>query len=174
MARRRSICGEPFRPTRFQISKWRMETRSNRIEIRPNEEWSAMRALIVDEPWISGILSGEKIWEMRSTRVTIRGQIALIRKGSGHVVGVAEIIGCERALESLDEYSDAEPKHRIPPARQRAAFEGGWKIPWVLSNASMLPSPVPYQHPKGAVIWVALKESVIHDVLTQLAIGRNA
>ena len=44
-----------------------------------------MKGLIVDEPWISKILAGEKIWEMRSKTTAVRGQIGLIRKGSGAV-----------------------------------------------------------------------------------------
>jgi len=45
------------------------------------------RALIIDEPWISKILSGEKTLEMRSRHTKIRGRIGLIRKGSGLIVG---------------------------------------------------------------------------------------
>ena len=41
-----------------------------------------MKALIVDEPWITAILKGDKTWEMRKKNCNIRGQIALIRKGS--------------------------------------------------------------------------------------------
>ena len=36
------------------------------------------------------MLSGKKTWEMRSTRN--RGPIGLIRKGSGQVVGIADIV----------------------------------------------------------------------------------
>ena len=50
-------------------------------------ETESMKALIVDEPWISAILRGEKTWEMRKTGCNLRGSIALIRKGAGHVVG---------------------------------------------------------------------------------------
>jgi hypothetical protein len=51
-----------------------------------------MKGLIVDEPWISLIISGKKTWEMRSRNTLVRGRIALIRKGSKAVVGVAEIV----------------------------------------------------------------------------------
>jgi ASCH domain-containing protein len=51
-----------------------------------------MKGLIIDEPWISLILQGEKIWEMRKTACHHRGRIALIRKGSGQVVGIAALL----------------------------------------------------------------------------------
>jgi hypothetical protein len=41
-----------------------------------------MKGLVIDEPWISLIISGEKTWEMRSRNTVVRGRIALIRKGS--------------------------------------------------------------------------------------------
>lgn len=48
-----------------------------------------MDALVIAEPWIGLILDGSKTWEMRSRATRKRGRIALIRKGSGQVVGVA-------------------------------------------------------------------------------------
>ena len=41
-----------------------------------------MKALVIDEPWISAILLGVKTWEMRRGVCNLRGPIALIRKGS--------------------------------------------------------------------------------------------
>lgn len=57
-----------------------------------------MKALIIDEPWISRMLDGSKTWEMRSRSTENRGRFALIRKGSGQVVGVAELAGCRGPL----------------------------------------------------------------------------
>ena len=51
-----------------------------------------MKALVIDEPWITAILKGEKTWEMRKRNCKIRGEIALIRKGSGLVVGTAHVV----------------------------------------------------------------------------------
>lgn len=119
-----------------------------------------MRALVIDEPWISFILRGEKIWEMRKRNCKVRGPIALIRKGSGHVVGVAELVDSRPALTTLQAYADAEKQHRIPPERQASAFRDGWVTPWVISGARPLRRPVPYIHPPGAVIWVTLSPAV--------------
>lgn len=130
-----------------------------------------MKALIVDEPWIGLILRGEKIWEMRKTGCSHRGPIALIRKGSGTVVGVAEVANSLPEIGSLDAYARAEPQHRIPPERQAQAFRDGWRTPWVLANVRVLPKPVPYRHPNGAVIWVNLDEDVAAKVESQLGAG---
>ena len=118
------------------------------------------RALVVDEPWISAILQGEKTWEMRKTACHKRGRVGLIRKGSGLVVGTATLAASLPPLESREAYADAELRHRIPPDRQGDAFDDGWRTPWVLESVRPLPTPVPYDHPNGAVIWVTLQPSV--------------
>lgn len=50
-----------------------------------------IRALVIASPAIDRILEGVKTWEMHSTNCRIRGPIGRIKKGSGKVVGVAEI-----------------------------------------------------------------------------------
>jgi hypothetical protein len=119
-----------------------------------------MNGLIIDEPWITEVLAGRKVWEMRKTTCRIRGRIALIRKGSGQVVGTAEVVDTLPPIETLDAYAAAESRHRIPPHRQSAAFTDGWRHPWILSQARELSTPVPYSHPRGAVIWVKLDPAV--------------
>ncbi|WP_144259502.1 ASCH domain-containing protein [Methylocystis sp. ATCC 49242] len=119
-----------------------------------------MKALIIDEPWITEVLTGRKTWEMRKTACRLRGRIALIRKGSGQVVGTAEVIDTLPPLDTPEAYAAAEDRHRIPPHRQATAFADGWRHPWVLRNARPLATPVPYEHPQGAVIWVTLAPAV--------------
>lgn len=129
-----------------------------------------MKGLVVREPWIDLILSGEKTWEMRSRSTGYRGPVALIRKGSGTIVGVAELVGTRSPL-SPAEMIDTYPLHRIP----RDLIEGGevakWTTPWVLANVRRLASPVPYDHPAGAVTWVRLSPAVLQAVEAQLAGG---
>lgn len=126
-----------------------------------------MRALVIDEPWISAILKGHKTWEMRKRNCNIRGPIALVRKGSGHVVGVANLVDSRPALTTREAYAAAEDKHQIPPERQASAFRDGWVTPWVISGARALSRPVPYRHPSGAVIWVTLDPDVADAVKAQ-------
>lgn len=127
-----------------------------------------MKALIIDEPGIGRILSGEKTWEMRNGRCRHRGPIALIRKGSGHVVGVAELADSLPAIASLSTYAEAAAAHRIASERQATAFADGRRIPWVMEKARALPKPVPYRHPSGAVIWVILEPEVVAAIEAQL------
>jgi hypothetical protein len=124
-----------------------------------------LKGLVIDEPWIGLILEGKKTREMRKTGCSHRGQIALIRKGSGQVVGVADVVDSLPSIETKAAYAAAESKHGIPPDRQTRAYEDGWRTPWVLANARHLPSLVPYSHPPGAVIWVNLDEAVSAAVL---------
>lgn len=118
-----------------------------------------MKGLVIREPWIGMIIAGKKFWEMRSKATSIRGEIGLIRAGSGLVCGVAELVDCmsaltpERMLETVD-------CHAIPIDQQPGAIANGWTVPWVLRNVRRVEPPVPYVHPFGAVTWVNLSEDV--------------
>ena len=127
-----------------------------------------MQALVIDESWIGKILRGEKTWEMRKTACHKRGRIALIRKGSGLVVGTGEVAGSLPSIKTRQAYADAESFHGIPTERQAAAFTDGWTTPWVLADTRPLASPVPYQHPSGAVIWINLSDTVSSRILAQV------
>jgi ASCH domain len=131
-----------------------------------------MKGLIIDEPWIGLILLGEKTWEMRKTACHHRGRIALIRKGSGRIVGTADVIDSFQSLDTTEAYARAEPQHRIQPSRQELAFSDGWRTPWVLANAHTLGAPVPYKHPSGAVIWVNLDPEVSTGTMKTPIVGR--
>jgi len=125
------------------------------------------KAVVVDEPWLSKILAGEKVWEMRSKRTRYRGAIGLIRKGSGHIVGMARLAECLTALSPLD-FARHEAKHRIPPSQQDEALRRRWHFPWVLEEARALPRPVQFSHRSGQVIWVRLDDDA--DLAIQSAL----
>ena len=126
-----------------------------------------MKGLIVDEPWISLILRGEKCWEMRSQATAVRGIVALIRKGSGTVVGVVRVTGCRGPLD-LDELRSDADKHRVPIVEFESGRAAKWTTAWELADAQLLPTPVPYRHPYGAVIWVNLEDGVAAAVEGQI------
>ena len=124
------------------------------------------KGLVIREPYVSLLMSGEKIWEMRKQNTKIRGLVGLIRKGSGHVVGVAELVECRGPLNAGN-YAEFFDKHRVPKEEQAQAVADGWVTPWVLKGARRLPKPVPYQHKSGAVIWVTLDPDVAEAVSRQ-------
>jgi hypothetical protein len=99
-----------------------------------------VKALIVREPWIGLILSGSKDWEMRRRGVSYRGTIALVRGGSGLVVGVCELVDVLPGLDR-EAFDGAEGRHGIPAEARPRAFELGWTVPWVLSRARPLSIP---------------------------------
>jgi hypothetical protein len=116
-----------------------------------------MKALIIKEPWVSLILSGKKTWELRSRDTLIRGRIALIRKGSGTVVGVADLTATLPNLSRPDLMTNVA-KHQVP--QHAIGLDFSWNVAWVLQGARPLREPVPYQHRRGAVIWVNLPPEV--------------
>lgn len=107
------------------------------------------RALIVRKPWVDLILSGEKVWEMRSMATHIRGRIGIIEQGSGRVVGEVDLVDCfsNLSLQQLVEHTD---KHRILDQR----FLVQWPIAWKLASPERYLRPLAYRHPSGAVVWV--------------------
>lgn len=117
------------------------------------------KALIIDDPWITKIMNGTKIWEMRSTSAKQRGWIGLIKKGSGHVVGVAKMVGADGPL-SDQKMIDNVDKHHIPSDIFLAGKFSKHRHAWIMSSAVRLQRPVRYQHKSGAVIWVALDQQV--------------
>ena len=126
-----------------------------------------MKGIIIDEPWISLILSGQKTWEMRKNANHDRGLVGLIRKGSGHVVGTVILTGSLLAIDPK-EYAATEHLHAIKGDRQEWAVAEGYLVPWVLEGARPLPRPVPYSHKLGSQSRVILEEPVARMVRDQV------
>ena len=125
-----------------------------------------MKGLIIDEPWVSLIVSEKKTWEMRSRNTQVRGCIALIRKGSKTVIGVADSVGTLPKLPTSELRSNFT-KHGVPESEIDENFK--WNTTWVLQRARSLREPVPYCHPAGAVIWVNLDPTVAAEIENRLA-----
>ena len=96
---------------------------------------------------------------MRSTNTNKRGPIALIKQGSGQIIGIANIVGVKGPL-SFQEKLDNINKHQISIERLQSGETAKWNIAWILENAQLLTSPVDYKHPNGAVTWVTLEPEV--------------
>lgn len=107
-----------------------------------------MKALIIKKHWINKIFNEGKVWEMRSRPTRITGKIQLIESGSGTIVGEAVLINGQNKPIAPDlKHFD---KHKIDDISLLKKY----KYPWILQNAKRYKKPIPYNHPKGAVIWV--------------------
>ncbi len=124
-----------------------------------------LKGLIIKEPWIGLIIAGKKTWEMRSRDTRVRGRIALIRKGSKFVVGIADLVNTIPDL-SVQELRANVARHQVDALQLDESFK--WKTAWVLDRARSLGEPVPYQHPRGAVIWVDLDAATTRRVEEQV------
>ena len=125
--------------------------------MRSDEEIAEVTGLVIRSPWIEKILSGEKTWEVRSSRVNMRGPIALIKSKTGSIFGTCRIVDCIGPL-SLTQMLANEEKHRVSETMLSTYCRPGQSYAWVLADASPFPQPIPYRHPAGAVIWVRLSE----------------
>lgn len=137
-----------------------------------NDIWVS-KGLVIDAPWISLILSGQKDWEMRSTGTSHRGWFGLIWKGMGSVYGIARLAGAGGPM-SPQEMIAAFEHHRIPEEMIRSGAVAKWNRPWFLTDVIRLPTPVRYKHPNGAVTWVELSENVRFAIKDQTVALRGA
>jgi hypothetical protein len=122
-----------------------------------------MKGLIIREPWIDMILDGTKTWELRTQRTSVRGEIALIRQGTGQIEGVTHLVD---SLPPLDPegLAGSVQFHGVSLSEQAIVILNGWLFPWLIVNTRRLSSPVPYHHPNGAVTWVSLDFTVTQSI----------
>jgi hypothetical protein len=140
---------------------------------KPNPDRKITRGLIIREPWVGMILDGQKDWEMRTSATKIRGPIALIAAGSGKIIGTADLCDVQGPF-SHAQMAFNQARHRIP-AEEIGKGEGArWNTAWVMKDAQRLDTPVPYEHPSGAVIWVALDDKTQARLARALAPKRKA
>jgi hypothetical protein len=115
------------------------------------------KALISRSPHVENILSGKKTWEIRGCNTKTRGEIELIKSGTGTIVGKCEIIDVIGPI-NINELERHIDKHCVPLNRFNDVFGDYKKIyAWVLDNAFKYKSPIKYKNPKGAVVWVKLQ-----------------
>lgn len=127
----------------------------------PEKEYEA-RGLLILEPWISKILGRQKRWELRTRPTKIRGRIALIRSGSGLVVGTADLTNCIKLDEEM--LRKNLHKHRVPiedALRYLRSTRDRVLYAWVMTDARRYKKPRPYAHRGGAVIWHGLTKDYL-------------
>lgn len=125
------------------------------------------KGLVIREPWIDLILSGQKTWEMRSQAPSYRGWIGLIRKGSGCVSAIARLAEVGAPL-SMAEMVATIDRHQIPERMIRSGEVAKWTTPWKLSDIRVLRRPVPYHHPNGAILLFTLDPEARAAIAAQL------
>jgi hypothetical protein len=155
-----------YAPTAVRLNNTASDP-SSRLAAQKKSDEAKMQGLLIREPHIGRILSGKKTWEMRKGNCRKHETIALIKSGSGTVVGIADIAG------SLPRLTEAEmlatyDKHQLDASDVANPEMADWRTPWILKNIKKLDKPVPYEHPKGAVIWAALSDDVIKQIQRQV------
>ncbi len=115
-----------------------------------------MRGLIIRKEPLDEILAGRKTWEIRGGNVSIRGLVGLIQSKSGLIVGRCKLVDVVGPL-TLQQYKAAARKHRGDSSRRSLPYPGR-TYAWVLKDAHRLPTPIPYRHKPGAVVWVKLSD----------------
>jgi predicted transcriptional regulator len=113
-----------------------------------------MRGLIIRSPYVEWILDGKKTWEIRGSNSHVRGKIALIRSGSGLVVGTCNLVDVMGPLSLLELKQNAAKLGKKRSEISATSYEKTYA--WVLSNAKRLKHPRRYKHRPGAIIWVKL------------------
>lgn len=126
-----------------------------------------MRALVIRRPWIDKILEGEKTWEIRGSRTSVRNQIGLITSRSRAVVGVCDLVECIGPLTSGVFRKNAKKAGMRPGEATLGYYRQTYA--WVVKNAQQLARPVEYRHPSGAVIWVRLESDVEKKIRAEIA-----
>lgn len=103
------------------------------------------RGLVIMPKPLEDILSGVKSMELRSKPNRKLGPIALIRKGSGQIFGVAEIFESVGPM-SFDEFCAWAREHAVEQSRLAEVYGRGWVYGWRMRNIIRLMSPVGYVH----------------------------
>lgn len=114
-----------------------------------------MNGLIIRSPYVEMILDGKKTWEIRGRKTAVRGKIALIRGGSGLVVGTCELVDVVGPLSNRELRKNARRAGLKPSEADPSVYEKTYA--WVMKNAKKFGCPRRYKHPSGAVIWVRLR-----------------
>lgn len=120
------------------------------------------KGLIIREPWISMILDGMKTWELRSSSTAHRGRVALIASGTATVLGEVNLVGARGPL-TRDDLANNVSRHQVERDWETQDMPYKAVHAWILERPVRYASPVPYIHPKGAVIWVNLPQR--HGIL---------
>lgn len=113
-----------------------------------------MDILIVKPKWADRILEYNKLWEIRGSNISKRGKIAIAKSGTGCVFGTVNLIGSIPLTKEL--WDTNEKNHQVDISWGELLKIYKKPYAWIFEYGSVekYQTPVPYEHPKGAVIWV--------------------
>ena len=131
---------------------------------------STLSAIPIREPWIDMILAKKKKWEIRSKFTKKIGPVALIKAGSGTVVGTAILAEVIQLIPKLAFENADIMGFKGFTKKDANDFDGEYA--WVFKNVVKFKTPVPYKHPSGAVTWVTLDEATTKSVMTEEKISQ--
>lgn len=126
------------------------------------------RGLVIRQPWLDHIMAGRKRWEIRSRPCRVSGIIALIEAGHGRIRAVAHLTACRGPLQPEDWIEAARDGDIVGPEAQALGYLNAYA--WELGQVQSLRHPVPYVHPRGAIIWVRLPQEVQQAVLKNIPV----
>src|SRR5208283_4018534 len=109
---------------------------------------SQMRCLKIDDKWVTLILNGCKLWEIRRTNTMIRERIALGNTKTMCYVGYATLIdSVEMNIEELKKHND---DHQANDFLDEYAKGKETLFAWILKDVQVEPKPRPYNYSTGS------------------------
>lgn len=117
------------------------------------------KGLLVREPWASALVEGRKTMELRGAKTAHRGRTAIIRAGTGLVIGEASLVDVRGPFTRSD-LALIVDEHLVRADWETAEIPYRRTYGWMFTAAIEYEVPKPYRHPPGAVIWVNLRASV--------------
>lgn len=125
-------------------------------------------ALIIKKEWLDQIIppiteasvpvisqNKLKTLEIRGCNTKKRGLILLIESGSGLIKGCCELTDSKTLSE--EDYNFYQYAHRVSLPYDKLPYKTPYG--WHLFGNHKFPNPIPYQHKRGAVIWVKIPEN---------------
>lgn len=135
-----------------------------------------MDGLIIKPEWLKQIYepvtpyTEPKTWEIRGNKTSKRGRIYLLESGSGLVTGETTIIDCVK-INDVETWLANKDKHQVDEVAYGPLKMNGFAYAWskyngkiyayVLKDTVKYETPIKYNKPKGAIIWVKNVETIM-------------
>lgn len=111
-----------------------------------------MDILILKEKYGSQILAGNKSWELRNNNTKKRGRIFIAYSKTSEIFGEIEIYDTVKLTKEI--FDNNRDKHLSESSWDTLSAKYKNPYAWLLKNPLIYDVPIPYNHPKGAIIWV--------------------